>query len=106
MLLYVGGVITLLTSIGYLIAEGFSAENLGQVIWAAWPGIVGLVIAGRLHTGGRRTYWVIVVVAVFWLLGALGSIGQGDPRGITGLILPVATLIALTRRSSRDFFLR
>lgn len=105
-LLYAGGIITILTTLGYLISEGFNSENIGQATWGAWPGIVGLVIARKLHTGGRRRYWLIVVVAAFWMLGALGSIGQGDPRGITGLILPIATLIALTRRPSRDFFLR
>jgi hypothetical protein len=104
-LLYVGGVITVLTTLGYLVSEGFSAENLGLAVWVAWPGILGLVIARKVAAGGRRRYWLIVVIAAFWMLGALGSIGQGDPRGITGLILPIATLVALTRRSSRDFFL-
>jgi len=105
-LLYVGGAITLLTTLGFLVSEGFTAENIGQAIWVAWPGTVGLVIARKVHTGGRRRYWLIVVVAAFWMLGALGSLGQGDPRGITGLILPIATLVALTRRTSRDFFYR
>jgi len=105
-LLYLGGVITVLSVIGLLTSDGFSAENIGQLIWIAWPGVLGLVIARKLPNGGRRWFWLIVVVAAFWLLGALAAIGEGDPRGVTTLILPIATLIAVTRRSSRDFFLR
>jgi hypothetical protein len=105
-LLYVGGVITLLTTFGYLASEGLTGATVGQAVWSAWPGVAGLVIARKVHLGGRRRFWVIVVVAAFWILGALGAIGRGDPRGVTELILPIALLVALTRRSSRDYFLR
>jgi hypothetical protein len=105
-LLYAGAAVSLLLTVGALTSGNLDAETAGLLVWAVWPGFVALFLARRIGAGGRRRFWSIVVVAAAWVLGALGSIGNGDPRGITNLILPIAVLVALTRRTSRDFFLR
>jgi hypothetical protein len=103
-LLYIGAVITVLSVLGYLVSEGVSPESLGRMTWYAWPGVLGLVMALQLPQGGRGRYRAVIAVAVFWLIGALARAGEGDPRGVTGLLLPIAVLIVVTRRSSREFF--
>ena len=103
-LLYIAAAITVLLAVAVPLVLGATAEVIGQVIWAAWPGVVGFFIARGLHLGGQRRFWLVIVVAGFWLLGALGALGHGNPRGITQLIFPIALLIAVTRRSARDFF--
>jgi hypothetical protein len=103
-LLYLGGFFTLLATAGFLASEGVRGETVGLAIWSAWPGVTGLVLARRLALGGRRRFRLLAVVAGFWILGALGAVGRGDPRGVSELILPVAITVALARRTAREFF--
>ena len=105
-LLVAGAVLTGLGAVGAFLVAGFNPEVAGQVVWAAWPGVLGGFLARSLYAGGRRRFWLVVVVCAFWLLGALGAVGNGHPQGMTELVLPVAILICLTRAPSRDFFLR
>jgi hypothetical protein len=102
-LLYVGGVIGILGTLGYLVSEGFSAETAGQAVWAVWPAVAAIVLARRVARGGNGLFWAIVVVGVFWVLMGLGELGQGDPRGLTSLVIPVAILILVTRAPARGF---
>lgn len=103
-LLIAGAVLTVLGAAGAFLVAGFDAETAGQVVWTAWPGVLGGFLARSLYQGGRRRFRLVILVCAFWLLGALGAIGNGQPQGVTGLILPIAILICLTRASSRDFF--
>jgi hypothetical protein len=104
-LLFVGAGLTGLMVSAALLALGISAPLLGSLLWFAWPGVAALVIGLKLPGGGKRLYWATVVVSAFWILSALAALGGGDPRGLTQLILPVAVLVLITRRSAKDFFL-
>jgi hypothetical protein len=103
-LLYLGAGFTVLATVGAIAVFGTSAEALGRLVWASWPGVAAFFIARRLDRGGRRLYWSVVVVCGFWVLGALAALGSGDPRGVTQLLIPTAVLVLLTRRGSRAFF--
>jgi hypothetical protein len=103
-LLYLGAALTALTALGALLAGGLGPANLGQVLWASWPGAVAFVLARRLHRGGPVVFWGVVAVCAFWALGALATLGAGELRGFTQLIVPVAVLVLLLRRQGRDSF--
>lgn len=98
--------LTLVMAVATLSVLGADAELVGRLIWASWPGAVVLVIALRLPrlAGSRRWFAVTVVVCSVWVLGALGTLGRGDPRGLVQLLIPVVSLVLLTRPLSRDFF--
>ena len=103
-LLYVGAALTVLVLLGALLSGGLGAENLGRAIWAGWPGVAAFLLARRLHRGGRLEFWGVVVVCGFWALGALATLGGGELRGLTQLLIPVAVLVLLLRRDARDSF--
>lgn len=103
-LLYVGAALTALTALGALLAGGLGPANVGQVLWASWPGAVAFVLARRLHRGGSLVFWGVIAVCTFWALGALATLGGGELRGLTQLIVPVAVLVLLLRRQGRDSF--
>ncbi len=105
-LLYVGGAIGILTTLGFLTAEGFSAENTGAAVWAVWPAVAAVFLARGLADGGRRQFWGIVVVGAVWVLIGLAELGRGEPRGLTSLVIPIAILVLVTRQSARDRLLR
>jgi hypothetical protein len=105
-LLFIGAGITVAMTIGALLMAEFSPELLGYLMWFAWPGVAALVIAVMMPHGRTWLFWATVVVSSFWILAALGALGQGNPRGITQLIIPVSTLVLITRRPAREFFQR
>jgi hypothetical protein len=105
-LLYVGGVITLLTTLGFLVGLGVSAETAGRAIWAVWPGVAALFLARGLREGGAARFWAIVVVAAVWVFMGLAQLGRGEPRGLTSIVIPVAILILVTRPAARGYLLR
>jgi len=104
-LLFAGAGFTVLVVVEPLLEFQLSAELLGGLLWVAWPGVAAFVIALKMPHGGKRLYWAAIVVCAFWILGALGTLGHGNPLGITQLIIPISTLVLLTRRPSKDFFL-
>lgn len=105
-LLYIVAGFTVLTTVGVLLAAGASPEIIGQLIWAAWPGVLGFIVALKLNTPSRLKFWLIIVAAAFLILGGLGNLGQGDPRGFTTLILPILILVFVLQRSARQYFFR
>lgn len=56
--------------------------------------ITAIVIVGALLVGGFSAE----------ILNAFSLLGEGDPRGITTLILPVLTLVFVLKESSRRYF--
>jgi hypothetical protein len=105
LLLVVAG-FTVLTLIGFLTSQQVTASAAGVAVWASLPGAAALVVALRLPRGGRVRFWVVVAIAALLVLGGLGALGRGDPRGLTNLVLPGVILFLITRRPARDFFLR
>lgn len=103
-LLVLGSMFTALLVIGYLMVAGVTPESVGLMVWGGWPGVLAVVLARSLPKGGRRRYWLVIVVAAFWTLGALGDIGNGHPRGLTQLLLPVGILATHLQRASREFY--
>jgi hypothetical protein len=103
-LLYAGAALTALVVLGALLAGGLGGANLGRAVWVAWPGVAAFVLARRLHRGRRFEFWGVVVVCAFWTLGALATLGGGQLRGLTQLLIPVAVLALLLRRQGRDSF--
>jgi hypothetical protein len=102
-LLFVTAALTALTTLGYVAANGASPESLGRVVWASWPGLLGLVVAIRLRRPDRGRFWLVVVAQAALVLMALAALGRGEARGLTSLLLPVTTLLLVTRPSSRAF---
>jgi len=105
-LLYIVAGFTVLTTIGVLLAAGASPEIIGRLIWAAWPGVLGFIVALKLTTPSRLKFWLIIVAAAFLILGSLSDLGHGDPRGFTTLILPILILIFVLQGSARRYFFR
>ncbi len=102
--LLIGAGLTVLTVLGYLATVGGSSEAVGRAIWVCVPAVIACVVAVRMGQGGMRLFWWAVAACGLWLLGALASVGRGDPRGLTQLVIPVVVLVLLTRPSARRFF--
>lgn len=86
------------------ILMGQGPTGIGYVVGSTLPGWLGLVVALRLHTG-KRLWWVLALVVVgLGVLGALGTFGRGDVRGLTQMLLPVATLVLMLQPASMAFF--
>lgn len=105
-LLYVVAVLTTLSLLAYLLVSPLSGASVGMAVYGMLPGVAAFVLAGRLDSPSRRTYWALVVLGVVYVFLSLAALGQGDPRGLTNLILPTAIFVLLTRSSSRAFLLR
>ncbi len=98
-------IFTTLVVLGGLLLFDITAELVGTLLWTALPGIIGLVVATRIPSGGSRTmFWLVIAVAALSLLGALGTLADADPRGITQLVIPVVLLVAVTRPAARRYF--
>lgn len=103
--LFVLAAFTVLVVIGALLILPVTAATVGALLWTALPGILALVLAVRIPRGGtRRQFWLVVAVAVLTLLAALASLGNGEPRGFTQLVLPIVLLVAVTRPAARRWF--
>lgn len=102
-LLFVGGIIGVLSTLGYLVAFGADAETLGRLTWSVWPSVAALILAFRLPGGGRKHFIWIVVVGAVWVLMGLAALGRGEPRGLTSIIIPIAILVLVTRPASRRY---
>jgi hypothetical protein len=101
--LFVGAAISALMLAGAILMR-VDSFAIGYVFGSTLPGWLGLVVAFRLHTG-KRLWWVLALVVVgLWVLGALSALGNGDPRGITQLLLPVVALVTLLQPTATAFF--
>ncbi|MFB7913034.1 Tox-REase-5 domain-containing protein [Streptomyces sp. NPDC056061] len=88
-----------------LAVDAMGAQVLGILLYAAAPGVLGLLLARHVRTGRKRVWWGLVAVQVWLVLGGVANIGDGSARGFTQLVLPVLILFCLTRRQSRSWFL-
>ncbi|MFI9625662.1 Tox-REase-5 domain-containing protein [Streptomyces sp. NPDC052042] len=88
-----------------LAVDAMGAQVLGILLYAAAPGVLGLLLARRVRTGGRRVWWGLIAVQVWLVLGGVANIGDGSARGFVQLLLPALILVLLTRAQSRSWFL-
>ncbi|MFE9572604.1 Flp family type IVb pilin [Streptomyces sp. NPDC006692] len=98
-------VLTVLSALGVLLAAPFDGELLGALAYAVAPGVAGFVLLRWLHSGGPRVRWALMGVQVSPLLQALGAFAHGQSKGLTQLAMPLAIVVLLCRRSSREWFL-
>lgn len=101
--LYVVAGLSITIFLAGFLAFPVTARAVGLGLWNVWPGVLALVVAGRVTRPSRTTFWLVWVVALALGLGALAALGQGDPRGVTGLALPVLIAVLVSRRSSAAF---
>ncbi|MFC3996502.1 hypothetical protein ACFOVU_11275 [Nocardiopsis sediminis] len=85
---------------------GLDARGAGELTGQLLPALLALPCALRLRKGRRPLFWTIVILQALAILPALIGLVGGDLRGLTRLILPVLTLIFVTRPASRDHFTR
>lgn len=96
---------TFLAVVAALFWTDLNAETLGALTWIALPGILALVCALRLHSGGRPLFWGVLALQVLIIVQALGNLGAADPRGVTQLLFPIAILVCVLMRPSRQHLL-
>jgi hypothetical protein len=104
-LLFAVAALTVLVVLAFLLSSPLDGAAVGGAVWTVWPGVASFLLAARLDRPSRRTYWLVVGLGVVYVLLALAAVGNGDPRGLTNLALPVAILVLVNRRSSRGFLL-
>ncbi|MFC3996179.1 polymorphic toxin-type HINT domain-containing protein [Nocardiopsis sediminis] len=85
---------------------GLDARDMGELTFAVLPGLLALPCALRLGKGGRPLFWSIIGLQILGLLQALTTLTSGDPRGLPQMLLPVLTLVFVTRPASRGHLLR
>ncbi|MFG3495142.1 Tox-REase-5 domain-containing protein [Streptomyces sp. NPDC047928] len=93
------GVLLLAASLG-----GVDGELLGWVLYGALPGTAGLLLGRRAGTGGVWILRGLLAVQGWFIAGALATLGGGDGRGVTQLLIPVVVVVLLCRPASRAWF--
>ena len=104
--LFIAAGLTVLIVTAALIVAGAAPRFVGYLIWYAWPGVVGFFVALRIRRPSRVKFWLIIVIAAVYVLESLAAMGQGSPRGITTLIIPVLLLVFVLQKPSRAYFHR
>ncbi|MDT0434425.1 MULTISPECIES: hypothetical protein [Streptomyces] len=97
----VGGAGAVLTAASYGSLDG---GLLALVAYGAAPGVLGHLLARRTGRGGRGTWLGLVVVQLWLLVGAVGNLAAGSPRGAVQLLVPAVVLALLLRPQSRDWY--
>ncbi|MFI6517208.1 hypothetical protein ACIBF1_16760 [Spirillospora sp. NPDC050679] len=103
-LMFVVAGITLVTTVAFMITVGVSAASLGAAVWAAFPGVLSLVLALRIPQGRTGLRRGIIALEIFYILLSFSRLGQGDPRGLTNMVLPIAILVLLFRSEVKEYF--
>ncbi len=100
----VAAALTMITVLAMWAVVGVSPESVGQGLWVCVPAVIAVVVAVRMRPAQMRWLWWSVGAGALWVLGALATMGGGDPRGLTQLLLPVVVLVLVTRPSARRYF--
>lgn len=103
-LMYVVAAITALLVVAIFMIEGITARAIGTAIWFAWPGVVSAILARRMAGGGIWLRRGILALQIYSILLALAAVANADPRGLVNLILPVAIVTLVTRRTAGRYF--
>ncbi|WP_327176615.1 alpha/beta hydrolase family protein [Streptomyces sp. NBC_01335] len=98
------GVINVLTLASSV--DAVDGQLLGVLLYAALPGIVGLVLSFYARIHGRGVWFGLVAVHVWLVLGSLATLGAGDVgvSGLPQLVMPVAVVVLLFRPAARGWF--
>ncbi|MFE1297395.1 hypothetical protein [Streptomyces sp. NPDC058731] len=104
-LLFVLFGLTVLGVLGVLSVLQVTGEVAGMLVYAAAPGVAGLVLARRAWTGGGYVRWSLIGVQALLVLQAAASIGRGDPRGLAQMAVPISVIVLLSLRPVREWFL-
>lgn len=103
MLLLAAG--TAVTVLAYLAAVELSGAAVGQSLWVCLPAVIAARVALRLRTGRTTLLRWGLGACGLWVLAALAAVVEGDPRGLTQLLVPVLVLVLLLQPTSRDHLL-
>ncbi|XMN07590.1 alpha/beta hydrolase [Streptomyces griseobrunneus] len=102
-------VATLVGAIGALSTassvDAVDGHLLGLLLYASLPGVSAFVLSLYVRTGGIGVWRGLVVVQVWFVLGALAELSGGaGAQGVARLAIPVAVAVLLARPESRRWF--
>ncbi|GGQ15805.1 hypothetical protein BKA00_006681 [Actinomadura coerulea] len=103
-LMFVAAGLTLVMTLAFFAAVGVTAAAIGAALWFALPGALSLLLALRVPNGGTGLRRGIIALEVFYILLSLARLGQGDPRGVLNLALPIVILVLLFRPEAKAYF--
>ena len=102
-LMYVTGGLSAVLAVLLAVVYG-GAEGVGAALVQVVPAVISLVLAAIVHRGRNKMRWGVVVLQAVWIFFALGRMGGGDPTGVIGLALPIATIVLVNVASARQYF--
>ncbi|MGK5557992.1 hypothetical protein ACSNOI_40940 [Actinomadura kijaniata] len=103
-LMFVAAGFSFVATLAFLITVGVTAASLGAALWSVFPGVLSLVLALRIAEGRKGLRRGIIALEIFFILLAFSRLGQGDPRGLTNMVLPIAVLVLLFRSEVKAYF--
>ncbi|MEW1793148.1 hypothetical protein AB0400_11290, partial [Streptomyces niveus] len=72
--------------------------------YAMVPGVVAVVLARRLWTGGKAVWFTLIALQAWLLIGSVVNLYGGSARGLSQLLLPGAVLALVSVGASRSWF--
>ncbi|MFD4033396.1 alpha/beta hydrolase [Streptomyces sp. NPDC058637] len=85
--------------------DAVDGHLLGMVLYAALPGVAGLLLSLYLRTGGVWVFRGLLAVHAWLIVGALAMLGEGTGgQGVAQLVVPVVVVVLLLRAGSREWF--
>jgi hypothetical protein len=103
-LMYLVAGLTAVLSAASLLALGVTVGTLGDVAVFALPGVASFALALLIPRGEPRLWRMIIALEAVYVVLSLARLGDGDPRGLVNLVLPVAILVLITRAPARSYF--
>lgn len=105
-LMFVAAGWAVLVAVAIFVAEGATAIAIGGALYVLIPATASFILALRIPRGGKPLRRGIIALEIVYALLALGSLAQGDPRGLPQLILPGLVLFLITRPQASEHFRR
>lgn len=102
-ILYVVAAMSAIWSVALVIGYGATTENIGYAIYQLLPAVASVIVARKIANGGRVVRRWIIGLQIVWIVFGLSRLGQGDPSGVLGLVLPITSLVLVTRRTAREY---
>ncbi|MFE4293487.1 ADP-ribosyltransferase [Streptomyces sp. NPDC056907] len=108
-LLYLMFALTLLGGVGVvnsLLELGTHVTPMLSLValYAVVPGIVAMVLARLVWTGGKVVWFALVGLQAWLLVGSVVNLYGGSERGLSQLLLPGALLALVSAGASRAWF--